>query len=1273
LNYLSGFSRALSSASARTPLSANKAVKRPTPGSDVKSSASEQGKEKQAKLSDSSPKSLSSSTSSLPGSDHSSSLNKSNSGLKVPEHKKLRPPEPSTKPGSTGLKPAGLKPFIPKHKSGLHSGSKKSTTASTGIRPAVNVGSGSKPGSSNSSAGASSSLGTPAPKSKPASTAAPTPVSKGPSAFALYSRSEKRAYAEAHPEMESADVRKALFEQWKQLSDIDKAPFIKQEKEMREAAEKQAANVSPKSNSPNKSKIAPKSEPEGGQAAGAGKKKGSMMDFVQKKVGPTLVKPRTMEEEAEMKKRKEEEQERMRLKLMSKEEKEKKKEKEKETRRLEREQAREKQKEERRIKKEQEKEQAKLERERNKPRDDDELVEENASKPLPVPEPLVWSEHMNSEATADIVMLVEFFKTFGSALPSLESELNRLFKGYSPTHAQLEQMILNRRTSPDWSQVLACMVLIVQENDQGEYLRAGEVKEKSVFALELATLPVNEFTASEVLRMYLERMRDRYPDPKTVGFVSENDESEAASPTGDVINQILQYDARALPLAETLALLKFLCNECLLDNTFVNEHIRLAPEKISQCNRDLREIESRTKDLEKEREDANAAASKSGVDIDADAEFAMRMMQEERRERRATRTVTESSFDKELREKKEAEAKREEEEEEMAEQADDHTMTLMVQENRIRSRMLGLDRNRSTYFMLTGSQGLFVQSATGELAVYQKASALDELLGQLNDRGLRELNLKANLKKEYEQLERGLTSAQRKQQQRGRLGSIPAMELKEEPAAADDVGGGGHGDGDSGGGEEGGGGAENSEPVSMDGDVAVKDDVSAVVGAVVDTVVDSEADVKPDSMEVEVETQTVVKVEAEVNVESDAGMPTLATPVPVPRTDDASPHAVSPGYVFVETFESPEKVECRLLQGCKENILVFNQDVCDGSFGRAYSSDFESTVKEAQTAKQLADQLVELEQDLELKFMKPPLGPKKELQGDDGGTETVYVGRWREYADTVSNTSQLNLLYELLWTSIRWEKSSKNAKCKVCRKTTDSDRMLMCDSCDTGYHTYCCFPKLYEIPEGDWLCRSCNPTELTSRQTRQKTISYKDHDSEPEDDDEEDDLDLDVDYDDSDSDDGAYDKEDDDEEAIGTKRKSEVFASSTRGGQGEADMKKCLTIWKALRDHDGAFWFEKPIGPTDVPEDYFDIIKEPMDLTTIKARMDGTSKDGLIYEDKDAFAADVRLIFSNCASYNPDNTAVAEDGLKVSKLFEKKFQRSFAQKESNAKKSKSRR
>lgn len=35
------------------------------------------------------------------------------------------------------------------------------------------------------------------------------------------------------------------------------------------------------------------------------------------------------------------------------------------------------------------------------------------------------------------------------------------------------------------------------------------------------------------------------------------------------------------------------------------------------------------------------------------------------------------------------------------------------------------------------------------------------------------------------------------------------------------------------------------------------------------------------------------------------------------------------------------------------------------------------------------------------------------------------------------------------------------------------DKMLVCDSCELGYHTYCLNPPLHHIPKTDWYCAKC--------------------------------------------------------------------------------------------------------------------------------------------------------------------------------------------------------
>lgn len=49
-----------------------------------------------------------------------------------------------------------------------------------------------------------------------------------------------------------------------------------------------------------------------------------------------------------------------------------------------------------------------------------------------------------------------------------------------------------------------------------------------------------------------------------------------------------------------------------------------------------------------------------------------------------------------------------------------------------------------------------------------------------------------------------------------------------------------------------------------------------------------------------------------------------------------------------------------------------------------------------------------------------------------------------------------------------WNKD--NIECQLYRQPGDDNRMLVCDLCDTGYHTYCLDPPMSTIPKTGWKC-----------------------------------------------------------------------------------------------------------------------------------------------------------------------------------------------------------
>merc|ERR1711963_796210 len=103
-------------------------------------------------------------------------------------------------------------------------------------------------------------------------------------------------------------------------------------------------------------------------------------------------------------------------------------------------------------------------------------------------------------------------------------------------------------------------------------------------------------------------------------------------------------------------------------------------------------------------------------------------------------------------------------------------------------------------------------------------------------------------------------------------------------------------------------------------------------------------------------------------------------------------------------------------------------------------------------------------------------------------------------------------------------------------------------------------------------------------------------------------------------------------------------------------MKYCSAIVKELtaKKHQTYAWpFLKPVDAEGLGLlDYYDIIKKPMDLGTVKKKMDERE-----YGSAAEFANDVRQIFHNCYRYNPADSDVAKMGRKLQDVFEMKYAR----------------
>lgn len=53
------------------------------------------------------------------------------------------------------------------------------------------------------------------------------------------------------------------------------------------------------------------------------------------------------------------------------------------------------------------------------------------------------------------------------------------------------------------------------------------------------------------------------------------------------------------------------------------------------------------------------------------------------------------------------------------------------------------------------------------------------------------------------------------------------------------------------------------------------------------------------------------------------------------------------------------------------------------------------------------------------------------------------------------------------------EELDDDMSCKKCNKSDQPEWILLCDTCNQGWHASCLRPALMAIPDGDWYCPLC--------------------------------------------------------------------------------------------------------------------------------------------------------------------------------------------------------
>lgn len=120
---------------------------------------------------------------------------------------------------------------------------------------------------------------------------------------------------------------------------------------------------------------------------------------------------------------------------------------------------------------------------------------------------------------------------------------------------------------------------------------------------------------------------------------------------------------------------------------------------------------------------------------------------------------------------------------------------------------------------------------------------------------------------------------------------------------------------------------------------------------------------------------------------------------------------------------------------------------------------------------------------------------------------------------------------------------------------------------------------------------------------------------------------------------------------VGTKRKSPEVSEQPNSVDMRMDLgrkRQCATVLLKLMNHSFGWVFNEPVDPVKLGiPDYFSIITKPMDLGTIKKKLEKQ-----LYSSTCMFAEDVRLTFSNAMRYNPPNNFAHEYAKGLSEIFD---------------------
>lgn len=227
------------------------------------------------------------------------------------------------------------------------------------------------------------------------------------------------------------------------------------------------------------------------------------------------------------------------------------------------------------------------------------------------------------------------------------------------------------------------------------------------------------------------------------------------------------------------------------------------------------------------------------------------------------------------------------------------------------------------------------------------------------------------------------------------------------------------------------------------------------------------------------------------------------------------------------------------------------------------------------------------------------------------------------------------------------ESDDESAVCSSCGDGVGRGRggsLIHCSDCRTTYHLRC--TDLHQLPTEKWQCTPCarkrrrRGSPLSSRLQREVKISSSRQASPG----------------------GSKVKiagkkrqrsDSTESDYVPSKRACKDSAANSerrriyRFGEDSLDYKSCLDLLVELIRHPSSWPFLVPVNKKDAP-DYHQVIKRPMDLGTIRTKLNNMS-----YRSNNDFVLDVYLVLQNCELFNPKSSPEYKAARTLGKVVEK--------------------